>query len=149
MAVIRARLNGPEELAIGTQVLPSSATQTDSAGVGAGVLAGTDGLAWDALALPLGAAEATALPLGAAVAMGLAPADATALPLGAADAPALADAPTLPLGAAVAMGLPADAGAPQARKVPLTVVTPSMATVVSSEKAVDLSLIHISEPTRP
>jgi hypothetical protein len=147
-AVIRARLSGAEELAIGTQVLPSSATQTDSAAAGAGVLAGTVGLAWDAAALPLGAvmplapadgralADAPALLLGAVAP--LAPADAPALLLGAvaplAPADALADAPAL---ANAVAPLP-DAGAPQARNVPLTVVTPSMATVVSSEKAVDL-----------
>jgi hypothetical protein len=142
-AVIRARPSGVEELAIGTQVLPSSVTQTDSAAAGAGVLAGTVGLAWDALALPLGAAvlllgvaagladelaPADALePLlvGVAVAVGLALGDELGEELAPADAPA------------EAVGLPADAGAPQARNVPLTAITPSMATVVSSEEAVD------------
>src|ERR1035437_6115424 len=143
-AVIRARLSGAEELAIGTQVLPSSATQTDSAAAGAGVLAGTVGLACDALALLLGAiaplvpADALALLLGGIAPLGPAGGLAPADELAPADAPALLLGAIAPLAPADALAPLTDAGAPQARNVPLTVVTPSIATVVSSEKAVVL-----------
>jgi hypothetical protein len=165
MTVIRARLSGAEELAIGTHVLPSSATQTDSTAAGAGVLAGTVGLAWDAVAMLLAPADGPAP--ADAFADGLTPTEGLADELAPAEAladePAPADAPELLVGVAVsvglavgeglgnglgdelapaevpaeAVGLPADAGAPQARKVPFTAATPSIATVVSSEKAVD------------
>jgi hypothetical protein len=85
-------------------------------------------------------------------AVGLLPADAPALPLGGASvAVGAAVIVGLAVGEALAealaegVGLPAEAGAPQARNVPFTAATPSMATVVSSENAVDFVQVFPSD----